>query len=184
MAKQSGHIFIQGTLDDITYYKMDGVYYVRMKSSLSREKVLKSPRFERTRQHASQLAEASKIASAVYKEIPKEERGIKLFRTIVGKAKVLLTSGMDKEAVLEVLLTELRPQTNSIVSTDQEANRSDRKGFKQRSKGRKEAKRVEKSELLSVNKEGRLVLEPLTVVVHPHKAILKTNNIMTDELKM
>ena len=86
MAKQVGHILIEGTLGDLTYYKMDGVYYDRKKSSLSRKKVLNSPRFERTRQHASQLAEASKIASAIYKQISKEKRSIDLFRSIVGKA--------------------------------------------------------------------------------------------------
>jgi hypothetical protein len=141
MAKQVGHIFIQGTLDDLTYYKMDGVYYVRKKSSLSRKKVLNSPRFERTRQHASQLAEASKIASAIYKEIPKEEKSIDLFRSIVGKAKVLLASGKSKEEVL----AELRPQ------------KGERESERSKVKGEREGER------LHVNNEGNLIVEPLSI---------------------
>ena len=47
MARQSGHIFITGTLDDVTYYKMYGIYYARMKSSLSRKKVLTSVRIDK-----------------------------------------------------------------------------------------------------------------------------------------
>src|SRR5438270_2072735 len=115
MAKQVGHIFIEGTLDDLTYYKMDGVYYVRKKSSLSRKKVLKSPRFERTRMHASQLAEASRIASKLYREIPKDKRNIQLFRVIVGKAKVLLAEGKEKEEVIEIVTNELFQNAKRIA---------------------------------------------------------------------
>src|SRR6476646_2080289 len=100
MAKQSGHIFITGTIHDVTYYKMYDTYYARMKSSLSRKKVLTSPRFALTRMHANQLAEASQIASQLYRSIPKEKRNMQLFRAFVGKAKLLLAEGKDKEVVL------------------------------------------------------------------------------------
>src|SRR5436305_15155691 len=103
MGLQDGIIKITGTIDNLTFYKMDGVYYVRKKSSLSRKKVLKSPRFERTRQHASQLAEASRIASQVYKLIPKEGRNILLFRSLVGQAKSLLAAGQNKEVIINTL---------------------------------------------------------------------------------
>jgi hypothetical protein len=35
MAKQIGDIKITGTYDNVTYYKMDGEYYARSKSSLT-----------------------------------------------------------------------------------------------------------------------------------------------------
>lgn len=111
MARQIGHIFITGTIDDVTYYKMYGTYYARMKSTLSRKKVLTSPRFALTRMHANQLAEASKIASRLYRGIPKEERKVQLYRAIVGEAKVLLASGKDKESVMEILSNALNPET-------------------------------------------------------------------------
>ena len=110
MARQAGPIFLEGTLDDITFYKMDGVYYARMKSRLTRKRVLKSPRFVLTRMHANQLAEASRIASLVYSHVSKEEKSIKLFRSIVGKAKVMLTEGKEKEVVLDLLMKKFFPQ--------------------------------------------------------------------------
>ena len=103
MARQIGPIYIKGTLDDLTFYQMDGEHYVRMKSRLTKKKVLTCPRFALTRMHAGQLAEASRIASIIYKQIPKEKRNIKLFRSIVGKAKVLLWTGKQKEEVIESL---------------------------------------------------------------------------------
>lgn len=50
MAKATGIIKIEGTLDGLTFYKKDGVYYVRKKSGVSRERILKEPNFERTRE--------------------------------------------------------------------------------------------------------------------------------------
>jgi hypothetical protein len=42
MAKQAGDIFITGTIDDLCFYKMDGAYYVRLKSSLTGKKFWKN----------------------------------------------------------------------------------------------------------------------------------------------
>ena len=115
MARQKGHIFITGTIHDVTYYKMFGTYYARMKSTLSREKVLTSPRFALTRVHANQMADASRIASQLYKSIPKEKRNMPFFRSIVGQAKVLLAQGKDKDEVLQLLKNELFPQEKKVL---------------------------------------------------------------------
>ena len=115
MARQIGHIFITGTIHDVTYYKMFGTYYARMKSSLSRKKVLTSPRFARTRMHANQLADASRIASQLYRNIPKEKRNMSMFRSIVGKAKVLFAQGKDKEEAMELLKNDLFPQERKLA---------------------------------------------------------------------
>jgi len=81
-----------------------------MKSRLTRKRVLNSPKFVLTRMHANQLAEASRIASLIYRQIPKEKRSIKLFRSIVGKAKGLLAEGKEKEIVLDLLMQQLFPE--------------------------------------------------------------------------
>ena len=131
MARQAGTILIEGTLDDLTFYKMDGVYYVRMKSSLTRKKVLNSPRFALTRMHASQLGEASRIASVIYKQVPKEEKNIKLFRSIVGKAKVLLAEGKENEVVLQLLMkdgVEYRTRNKEQMNVEVNSERSKVKG--------------------------------------------------------
>jgi hypothetical protein len=165
MARQAGNHFIEGTLDDLTFYKMDGVYYVRMKSSLTRKKVLKSPRFALTRMHAGQLGEASRIASVIYKGIPREERNIRLFRSIVGKAKVMLGKGKEKEVVLESLCFEYRTRNKEQGISNEEVMFNVQLSMlniqvERKVKGEtivRGEKGVERSGLLLVNERGRLV---------------------------
>ena len=103
MARQKGPIFIQGTIKGYTYYKLNGKYYIRKKSTLSRKKVLTSPEFHLTRIYANQFREASEIASLLYKEIDEGKKNMNLFRSLVSRAKLLLASGKNKEEVVEML---------------------------------------------------------------------------------
>jgi hypothetical protein len=99
MAKQLCN-FITGTFDDLCFYKLEGQYYVRMKSSLTGKRVKKSPAFERTMKSAAQLASASVIASQVYRTIAKNKRKVGWFRKMTGMAKLLLKSGTTKEEII------------------------------------------------------------------------------------
>jgi len=72
MAKQAGSVFIEGCFDDLTFYKMDGKYYVRMKSSLSSRKFWKNKAFERSRQSCKRFAEGNKLASKLYRMLEEE----------------------------------------------------------------------------------------------------------------
>jgi hypothetical protein len=111
MAKLCGPLLITGTIDDVCFYKMHGNYYARMKSSLSRKRVLKDPKFQLTRVHASLLGEASKIASRVYRLITGEREKHTLYREITGKAIYLLREGKDKEDTFEILCGQyLKPE--------------------------------------------------------------------------
>lgn len=66
MAEQTGFIKITGTVNGICFYRLHGKYYARLKSSLSGERVQRSPAFENTMKYAGLLAKASVIASDVY----------------------------------------------------------------------------------------------------------------------
>jgi hypothetical protein len=103
MAKQAGDIFIEGTIDDLSFYKMDGKYYVRMKSSLTGKKFWKHKAFEGSRKSAELLGRASKIASSFYRSYPKEKKHKGLFNEIVGKAKLWFKDGKDEEEVMLLL---------------------------------------------------------------------------------
>ena len=103
MAKQIGDIVITGTYDDLCFYKMDGQYYVRMKSSLTRNRVRKSAAFANTMKSANELGTASVLASRVYRTIAKEKRKVTLYRKMTGMAKLLLKHGESKEQVTELL---------------------------------------------------------------------------------
>lgn len=108
MAKQCGKFKITGTVQEVNFYKREGEYYVRTKSSLTRQRVMKSPAFRLTRKYAALLGEASKIASAVYRQITGEEKKHALYREMTGKAMRMLREGKEKEEVARVLNEQLR----------------------------------------------------------------------------
>ncbi|WP_410966294.1 hypothetical protein, partial [Salmonella sp. SAL4449] len=67
MAKQAGDIKITGTIEDITFYRMVGRYYARMKSSLTGQRVKKDTAFAGTMRSAARLALGSQLASKTYR---------------------------------------------------------------------------------------------------------------------
>lgn len=103
MARQVGPIKITGTIDGITFYRMDGLYYARMKSSLTAKKVKTHPDFALTRMYAKWLGEASKLASEAYRTLPGEERKYELFCKLKKLAHRRVKEGAEREVVLEEL---------------------------------------------------------------------------------
>lgn len=103
MAKQTGPLKVTGKLYGVSFYKMDSKHYARTTSSLSGKRVKKDPAFAETMRYAGLLGQASKIASVIYRQLPKTEKDIKLYRTITGEAMRLLKEGIDADAVSDKL---------------------------------------------------------------------------------
>lgn len=121
MAKQVGPVFLTGTVGNVTYYKMDGQYYARSKSSLSRKRVKRSRSFKRTMEYADWLAQASKIAASIYRLFPRKTRQHDDYRAITGQAMQLLKSGVEKTIVQELLEKEHRHKFDpELIDLDQE----------------------------------------------------------------
>lgn len=55
MAKTSGIIKIEGTVEDLTFYKKDGKSFVRKKGGVSGERIKNDPNFIRTRENNSEF---------------------------------------------------------------------------------------------------------------------------------
>lgn len=104
MAKQAGAIFIEGTIDDLTFYKMCGKYYVRMKTSLTGKRFWKDKTFEGSRKSCSRFSEGNKLASIVFRLVREEKRTNRLFPFLRTKAIALLKEGREKEEVIQLLL--------------------------------------------------------------------------------
>lgn len=85
MAKQAGPFFITGTIDQICFYRMDGSYYARVKSSLDGKRVKKDPAFRETMRYAELMGKASSVASLVYRTLPEEQKVKGLFRKLVAR---------------------------------------------------------------------------------------------------
>lgn len=105
MAKQiAGLCFFEGTIDDITFYKMDGQYYARAKSSLSAKRVKTSAEFTKTMAHAELLVRASRIGSQIYKGLPPGWRQFWMYRGFTGEAFTLLMENSYSDDEVKALL--------------------------------------------------------------------------------
>ena len=104
MGKQAGPVYITGRVGNLCYYKMNGEYYVRKQSSLSRKRVKRSRAFQRTMQHAAWLAQASKIAAGVYRLMPRETRQVSQYQAMTGEGIALLKAGITAAAIQNRLM--------------------------------------------------------------------------------
>lgn len=110
MGKQVGPVKLEGTVGNVTFYKMGDGHYVRMKSSLSGKRVKKDPRFRRTMEYAGWLKQASGLASSCYRALPEEERVHAMYREMVGMAMEMLKAGKDAEVIAVCLEMMFRPE--------------------------------------------------------------------------
>jgi hypothetical protein len=69
MGRQIGIIKLKGTLDNLTFYEMDGETYVRTKSSLTAEQVNTSPAFARTRENAQEFKNATQATKMIKRSL-------------------------------------------------------------------------------------------------------------------
>ena len=58
MAKSTGIIKIEGTVEDLTFYKKDGKNFVRRKGGVSKERIENDPNFVRTRENNSEFGQS------------------------------------------------------------------------------------------------------------------------------
>jgi len=102
MAKQVGTDFI-GCVGGLVFYKMDGQYYVRQKSSLSRKRVLKSPKFKRTMENAGVFGKASRIAAKIYRSLDKQTKDRSVYNKLTGMVNRMLKEGKVEEEIISHL---------------------------------------------------------------------------------
>jgi len=107
MARQAGKIWITGTIGGLTYYKMEGKWYVRTKSSLTRKRFMRDASFERSRKSAERFAMGNKLASKLYHRVEKSKRAYKLFCFLKKRAIALLKEGKCVMQVEELLIDNL-----------------------------------------------------------------------------
>lgn len=112
MARQTGPDFFIGRRGDLLGYRMGGGYFVRVISSLTAGRVRLDPAFSLTMQYAGLLTKASKIASAIYRGLPKQEHGF--YRKLTGMAMQLLKQGVTTEQTYQLLYDEVMPPATPV----------------------------------------------------------------------
>jgi hypothetical protein len=103
MARLNNPIMFSGTINNVCFYVMHGKTYLRTKSSLSRDRVLESKEFVKTRKCANKFAIAARLASPVYKALPENVRARWIYRSIAGEAASLLYKGKSEQEVNALL---------------------------------------------------------------------------------
>jgi len=121
MAKQIGPTKITGTIHNICFYKMEGQYYARQKSSLTGKRVKKDPAFAGTIRSAHLLGKSSKLASLIKRTFPKEEQSMELFRMLTGKVMRLMKEGIGEEEIKTKLSFVLSKEKNKQGSVSVKA---------------------------------------------------------------
>lgn len=116
MARQTGKTKLEGRVGDVIYYKLNGKYYARAVSSLSRKRVKRDPKFKRTMEFAGIFAVASKLASEMYRSLPHGTSDYREYRKMTGFANQLLKAGMEKEQVAIELRNKFTPGTRRKVN--------------------------------------------------------------------
>ena len=109
MAKQAGDFKLVGTFDDLCYYKFNGKYCVRRKSSLTSKQFWKAKVFEGSRKSCKRFGEGNSLASKLYRSLDEEKRIYKLFCFLKKRAIALLKQGnslQQTETVLKDYLVE------------------------------------------------------------------------------
>ncbi|MDF2192808.1 hypothetical protein [Paraflavitalea sp. CAU 1676] len=92
-----------GTVGPVTVYKMYDQFYLRSRSSITGKRIKKDPAFQKFRQSSALMALASPIGAAVYALIPKFRRKLKLYRKLVGEARIWLKYGWKRDDIIEYL---------------------------------------------------------------------------------
>ena len=103
MAKQIGEYKIKGTVGDITFYKMEGEWYARRKSGLSRERVKRAKEFMRTNNVEFTEIDVSTDRDRAKEMIEKSgQMGVPVIVVGEGEASQLII-GFDQPRLAEVL---------------------------------------------------------------------------------
>src|SRR5689334_5995877 len=118
MAKQTGPIGIEGTIGNITFYRIGNQYYARQKSSLSGRRVKTSDRFENTRRSAGRLKQGAVLASQVYRQVRKR-KDRSLYQRITGDAILLFKEEIEWSRAETILMKKYQqqPKKEVIVKT-------------------------------------------------------------------
>ena len=104
MAKQKGIFKVEGTLDEVTFYKSKDGYLVREKGGVSADRIASDPAFERTRENQKEFGRAGKAS--------------KLLRTAI---RPLLQSTRDSRMV-----SRLHKEMMRVVKADSTSTRGQR----------------------------------------------------------
>lgn len=108
MARQTGILPLTGTIGGITFYRMQGAYYARSKSSLDKKRIYRDKAFTRTLQNARWFGKAVEIAREVYRQHfeRSNKNRLKVWYPMRNRAQELVRGDVSEAEVKRILVLE------------------------------------------------------------------------------
>jgi hypothetical protein len=106
MPVNKGNMAFTGTDGGICGYFAGGKNIIRAASSLTGKRVKEDPAFAGFLKSGNRMKQASPIAAALYKQVPKELKQFSLYRLITGEVLKRIKEGLDKAVIMETLQKE------------------------------------------------------------------------------
>ena len=166
MAKQAGPLYFTGTIGDLIFYKLGDNYYVRQKGSYN-TKAVQTPGARPLMQlKQGEFGQASKLASEVYRMLPKAMRGHGVHGRLTARVLERLRKGLTAEEIKTLLLQELQP-TPPTSLPKQPALLNTPPAQKSSASNLSEWQVQEKGRLVHPNTENK---QPMHFLKKPHEA--------------
>ncbi len=112
MARQVG-TKITGTLDELTFYQINGNFYVRKKPQLNRKKYLHHPSYKKLRDNNNIFKKAVRITSYLHGLLPAEERRFGAFAKITGWVIKRLQEGLTEDDIYQLIIDKYAGENNT-----------------------------------------------------------------------
>jgi hypothetical protein len=110
MAKQCGILQLTGTIGNLTFYEMEGNYYVKTKTEVSSKKIKNDPRYANTMRHAKTFGHITTLAKKVYYQLNVNERDYKtIWIPLRKRTNDLVRQFLPDEDILRILESEFLP---------------------------------------------------------------------------
>ena len=93
------NLLISGSLEDLTFYVMDGKGYVKMKSRITGKMVKTQKRYKGTMKSAGELDKGSRLASKAYRVLDPNVKKHFMYRKMTGIAKKGYRDGLSEEEI-------------------------------------------------------------------------------------
>lgn len=103
MARITSGIMIKGTINNVCFYEMDGIYYLRMKPGPERKQFLNDSKYAPQRDACVRMNKGNKIASLIYKHIPKDKKVYKINSELQRMAALYFKTGLSVKKVTSML---------------------------------------------------------------------------------
>ena len=92
---------ISGTIDDLTYFVINGVQYAKRKTTFKLKEKLNDPSFANCKKNTERLGKAAKLAKIKYATLSEKEKVSVKFGSIIKQVYKMIKEGKTEEEIIQ-----------------------------------------------------------------------------------